>query len=190
MTQLRKITAVWTGVPGLPGTSTMYFDSTALSLGDQLDGLDEFWNGVVTMDGTATGGLDSRLTISLDTDVPVIDVATGSIVDFQSISEPHTYSGNGGGEPLPPATQMLIEWTSGSVIAGRKARGRTFIGCLTQDHNDSGVPTDAAVTALQNFASPLSLEAMGLYSPTHHQSVGASGARIYPEFAVLRSRRD
>lgn len=189
-TALRKITAVWKGLPGLPGTTTMYFDSEALELGDLLTGLDNFWHRVVTMGDTSSGGLRSGLTITLENEIPIVDIATGAVVDFQTIGETHSYAGNGTAEPLPPATQMLIEWKTNTVAGGRRIRGRTFIGGLTEDHSTDGVPATVPAGIVQDEADTLSAESMGIYSPTHHVAAGPTGALVWSQFAVLRSRRD
>lgn len=189
-TELRKITAVWTGLSGLPGTTTMYFDADALELGDLLTGLDEFWTGIVTMGGTGSQGLQLGLTITLENEIPIINIASGAVVDYQAISETHEYLGNGTAEPLPPATQMLIEWKTTAVAGTRRLRGRTFLGGLTEDHNSNGVPASTHADTVEALAASLSAESMGIYSPTHHIAAGPSATLVWNRFAVLRSRRD
>lgn len=190
MAEMRKITALWTGLSGLPGTTTMYFDASALELGDLLTGLDLFWSRICSGFGTSSQGLRTGLTITLESDVPVVESSTGEIVGFQTISELHQYHGNGTAEPLPPATQALIEWQTGSVVAGRRLRGRTFIGGLTEDHSDNGVPKATWASTLAAEAVTLSAESMEIFSPTHLVEHGCTGATVWNQFAVLRSRRD
>jgi len=187
---MRKITAVWTGRPGLPGTTTMYFDETDLALGDLLDGLDEFWHGIVTMGGSGSSGLATGLTITLDPVIPIVDPDTGETVGTQFISETHSYTGNGTGEFMPPANQLLIEWRTGTYFGGRELRGRTFLGCLTEDQSNAGVPFAATLSTVGGLANSLALESMVIYSPTKHQRAGAVSATVWNQFAVLRSRRD
>lgn len=189
-TELRKITAVWTGLSGLPGTTTMYFDADALELGDLLTGLDEFWTGIVTMGGTGSQGLQSGLTITLENEIPIIEISSGHVVDYQAISESHSYAGNGTAEPLPPATQMLIEWKTTSVAGTRRLRGRTFLGGLTEDHSTNGAPASTHMSTVQALADSLSAESMAIFSPTHNVADGPSAVVVWNRFAVLRSRRD
>jgi hypothetical protein len=168
----------------------MYFQDDALELGDLLTGLDAFWHAIVTGGSTSSQGLVTGTTITLEPDVPIIDSATGGIVGFETISETHQYVGNGTAEPLPPATQLLIEWQTGQVVGGRRLRGRTFIGCLTEDHSTNGVPASGFAGIVSGAATTLSAESMQVYSATHHETHGISSVNVWSQFAVLRSRRD
>lgn len=188
--EMRRIRTLWTGVSGLPGVSTMYFDATDLSLGDLVTGLDEYWSAVASAGGTGSQGLRTGTVLTLDPVVQIVDPATGATVSTETITGTHTWSGNGTAEPLPPATAMLVEWRSGTYIGGRELRGRTFFTCLTEDSSTSGVPGGAMLTALGSWSNTLAAESMCLYSPTKRVRAGVTGATVWSKFAVLRSRRD
>lgn len=188
--ELRRITVHWSGLVGLPGTTTMHFQNTALDLGDLVDGLDEFWAGVADMGDASTGGLSNSVHLTLDPEVQVIDDSDGHLVEVQTIDGTHTWTGSGTGEPLPPANQMLIEWITATVAGSRILRGRTFIGGLTEQHATNGVPDPEARAKLQALAQTLCLESMMIYSPTYHLSGGVPTASVWTKMAVLRSRRD
>jgi hypothetical protein len=168
----------------------MHFDSTDLSLGDLVDGLDEYWGGVATAGGTGSQGLRSGTVLTLDPVVQIIDPDTGDTVSTETITGTHTWTGNGTAEPLPPATAMLVEWRTGTYVGGREVRGRTFFSSMTEDSSVSGVPGGAMFTALGSMSNTLALESMLVYSPTKHVRAPVQSATVWSKFAVLRSRRD
>lgn len=99
---------------------------------------------------------------------------------------------------LPTAAQICIGWTTEE--AGRRGRGRTFIGPLTSavlDGSGDGTPLNGSLTTLRAAADALVSSSMGfangawgVYSPSFGIFHDFTGSRIRDTFAVLTSRRD
>lgn len=99
---------------------------------------------------------------------------------------------------LPVAAQICVGWTT--TEAGRRGRGRTFIGPVGQgclDAGGDGSVSTARLSSLSTAALALVASsgsfangAWGVYSPTFGVFNDFTGMRIRDTFAVLTSRRD
>lgn len=61
--------------------------------------------------------------------------------------------GTGGGSALPGNVALALSWRTG--VAGRRNRGRTFFGPLSDNQVDNSIATSAFLTALTTLASQL-----------------------------------
>lgn len=98
--------------------------------------------------------------------------------------------------PLPPSQCLVVGW--GTAQAGRRARGRTFVGPLGLNTlQDNGTPTEASRTALEGHAATLVAAseatndwAIGVWSEVDGVLRDFTRAAVANKFSVLRSRRD
>lgn len=98
--------------------------------------------------------------------------------------------------PLPPSQCLVVGW--GTAAAGRRARGRTFVGPLgVNTLQDNGTPTEASRTALAGHATTLVTAsavpndwALGVWSEADSVLRDFTRAAVANKFSVLRSRRD
>lgn len=101
-----------------------------------------------------------------------------------------------GGDPLPPATAIVVGWLTAS--GGRSGRGRTFLGPMAVETlQDNGTPTDAALATIRtnaenlvDFSQAQTGCALGVWSPQDQLLRDFIGTRTRNIFASLRSRRD
>lgn len=121
---------------------------------------------------------------------PVNDPDSGGIV-----APPWSITGTGGGDPLSPGLCALIRWQA--ATGGRKGKGRTFIGPLSEGMNDSnGQISSSATTLLETSAADLveksdsfSNGALGVYSRTDGLLRDFVSSTVDRQFAFLRGRR-
>ena len=134
-----------------------------------------------------------------DTFVDTIDPATGSITGSDGVT-PWTLAGGTGTQYLPQANQICVTWKTAAVIAGRRVRGRTFLGPLAKTElEDNGTPLAAALTSAGALADAWVNNGLtSTFAVVWHRPVGGSGGTaeditahsIKDKFAILRSRRD
>lgn len=184
MSNLKRITTVWTGLEGLPGTTTMYGHENGVSAHDQVAAVMNFW-------GAIEGSLSSAIHFFVNPIVEIVDSTTGEITGLDDTGAGGSGAGANGGDLLPLTTQALVRWRTGVFSSGRELRGRTFIPGWCETENDDGKPTSGCVSLVQSAADTLvgSMN-MAAYSPTHHTWASVNLASMWTEWAVLRSRRD
>lgn len=183
--------------PGSPGVITIYTRTTAPenSASAQLT--------VDRLKDAFTAGSNlfpNSLTMSSESFVDSIDPATGLITASYPVT-PWSLSGNvSGGQYLPTATQLCITWKTDDVVAGRRVRGRTFLGPLATSLNQGdGTPTSAAITTALALgaawidAGTTDVEAVVWKRPkgsTPGSDHVITSYSVRDVFSVLRSRRD
>jgi hypothetical protein len=188
MTNLIRIRTVWTGVAGAPYYTNLYYTDTG-SVGD-----------AIAAQGRIANELQNRLTgfiggmiATVQGQIPVISDVSGQIVSEYNISD-HVITFTGSGEQLPRQVQGLITWDTGSFVAGRRLRGRTFWpGAMETQNSPGGVPSTAYVAQLNGIA----LNLLGnpgpparVFSRTHLTSAVITAGNAWSQWANLRSRRD
>jgi hypothetical protein len=178
---------------GNPLVSTYYFDTITGDLGDAATAIYNLWDDLSPL-------LASALTWQLENEVAVINAADGSLVGYEHTSGSLVGGGSSDANPLPWATQGLIRWKSSSIVNGQQVTGRTFIPGLTEDASTSGVPLSATVTSIAAAVTTYltGLNGFCIWSrpvPSGpHTRTGSeapvTGAQVWNQFAVLRSRRN
>lgn len=131
--------------------------------------------------------------------VDQLDPATGALTGSFSTTQWTVQGGNGSGY-LPPATAVAVTWVTADYVAGRRVRGRTYLGPLSSAiNNGDGHLIGADYAVVQDFIDAwLDNGAEDVYPVVWHRPVGGSGGSIHDitagtakdKFAVLRSRRD
>lgn len=181
---LWRVRTEFVGVQGSPWLSTMYF-GTVNSAAQSVNAVGVFWTAV-------DNAISSAVTWRTLADVDEIDVG-GNLIGIASVT-PQTGTGGAAGDRLPPATQGLITWRTGSIIGGRELKGRTFVPGIVENNSDAaGTPVAGVITILQNAADALIADvnsALTIWSRQHAQVRLAAVASVSDKWAVLRSRRD
>lgn len=183
MSHIKRVSTLWTGLSGLPGTSTLYFHENGDTAADQVTAMVAFWNSLKTY-------IKSGAVLTVNSVVEVVESDTGLVVGLDDTGAGAAVSGTSAGDRLPPATQALVQWRTGTFFGGRELRGRTFIGALTENENASGLPSSTLTSAITSAAGTLAGVALAVYSPSKHVWASVSSGQAWGEWAVLRSRRD
>lgn len=183
-----RVTSVFTGMAGAPYYSTHYFGGdTSGEASAAVTAVDGLWDGL-------SSELSSQLDVAINTDVEVVDPVTGLTTGiFPTAGGGTAFTGSG--DPLPPATQLLIRWRTGQYVSGREIRGRTFVPGFLEAASSSGRPDTAMVGNINTLAASFLTASAGagalvVYSPTRGQAADVTAASVWTEWAVLRSRRD
>jgi hypothetical protein len=181
-----RVRTVFTGVPGSPWLSTMYWADLETQDGANLAvaRVGQFW--------TALGG-QMKTTVRWDTEAEVDQLSVTGTLQGTYVTAPVGGNGLAADTLLPIATQALVRWSTSLVVAGRRLRGRTFLPGWTEAHSLNGVLEVAAKNTTQNAANTLiahSAPSMVVWSPTHGTLANIDAASVWEQFAVLRSRRD
>jgi hypothetical protein len=184
-----RTTVVLSGVTGAPYYSTLHWGgNTAGQAQAAADAHGHFWNQLQAR-------LDGAMVADVGTDVQQIDPATGQIIQNFVVTGGQVQFSSAA-EPVPQATQALLQLRTGDYVNGRELRGRIFIPGITETDSILGKPDAALITALINaydFAMLNGGTAAGghvVYSRTHFQASIVQDVSVWGEFAVLRSRRD
>jgi hypothetical protein len=185
LTPMHKVVQVMTGVAGSPYYVTGYFDSAVGTAQQAADA----WRNFLSA-GVSTYA--APLILSPITDVPLVDPATGDVTTIATVSVAGVTM-TGAGDPLPPATSLLVRWRTGQYLDGREIRGRTNIPRLTETDNTAGVPS---ATTISTWAARIAT--MLALSTAHHvvwsKKNGAWATTVtgpvWNQWASLRSRRD
>jgi hypothetical protein len=171
---------------GNPLLSTMYFpgDPIVTPL-EAVTAVGAFW-------GLLGDAMSETCTWAVEAEVASIDASTGDLIDLENAGSTFTGAGTLTGQPLPPANQALIRWKTSSIVAGRQLQGRTFIPGMTENLNDDGTPNAGLVALCAAAADSMfsvGTGAISIFSHTHNVAALATSASVYPQYAVLRSRR-
>lgn len=183
MANIQRILVVWAGTTGLPGVSVHYG----------------------TTGGTANADLKTFFTsvagvfpLGLQWTIP----GNGDEVDENSgtLSGTWTNSGGGGVVAASGAAQhaagvgAYVNWNTGSIINGRRLKGRTFLAPLMNSaYDSSGTIVTGNLTTLQNAAN--TLVTAGQIRVWHRPGAGVgvsivpSSATVPDQVTSLRSRR-
>lgn len=183
-----RVETVISGASGAPFFSRMNFvyDGTgdpALAATNAAAAVADFWiaAGVV---------LSESLQWQVQQDVISYNEATGQpTASYPQGGQFGTFAA--ASEPLPWATQGLVQWFTGVYVGGRQIRGRTFVPGATEPSNVAGRPGGSFPTTLQAAAQALVDDAdstLGVYSKGSTRPV--TGTSVWAKWAVLTSRRD
>nr|CRY97399.1 hypothetical protein [uncultured prokaryote] len=185
-----------TGVTGSPWYTNHYFDAAGIPLVCQQK-VEDFWALVAV-------GMNNDVDIVVQGTLLLIDEETG-VIDSADVLSDIALSGSNADDVLPPGTQGLVTWRTGTYAYGRPVAGRTFIPGFTEGNSLDGSPSGSTVSAMNAAAAamispdpdaqfgiwtrprytdtrPPLLNRAGLFSP----AVAGSGLT---EWSSLRTRR-
>jgi hypothetical protein len=188
---LIRHTAVWTGVPGLPGYSQFYQEVTGTIASQAQNGHNAIraaFNQVVTL-------LPADIDVTVDPVYQVMTVESGEVTTEDSVATPSAVVSGGFVSGWSGQVGVLVEWLTGQFIDGRRLRGRTYLVPLGNAYDDDGTLPIGTLNAVGAFA--LQLWSAGLDFVVWHRPVAGAGgslatitdAAVRDHAAILRSRR-
>jgi hypothetical protein len=181
----------WDGFQGAPGYTVLHFngapDNTAAGI--LAESVHDFFLAIANrLPGDATINFPGEMTLHDD---------LGTLVGAVPVTPvPAVVEATGIGAYAAP-TGARVTWETGTIVGGRRLRGRTFIVPMVAGSYDlTGTILETTITQIELAANTLVSESTALghplvvWSPTG-ASVSPVTAGIVPDQAtVLRSRRD
>lgn len=180
-----RIRTIFQNQPGVPYLSTLFFSETGGTAAQAAAAAGSFYS---AMDDILAGSV----TWSFDGIVETVNPITGNILAITSVT-PYSGLGVGSEEALPYATQGLVRWRTGEYVNGREIRGRTFLPCPPETMNADGVPSEAYTDTVDIAAAALLASAnaeLVVWSRVNQQQQAVTAFSTWPQWAILRSRRD
>lgn len=194
---MMRVRTIFTGGVGGPYLNTTHW--TAASENDSAatiasNAMQAFWNGVKAF-------FPSSLTWAVQSDIPVIDPATGDETAISSGPLSNTGAGTATNAFLPEATQGHLVLRTAIVRLGRRVHGGLYVGPLfTGAAGGDGAPTSGFIAALATASAQLFVPTdadLVVWSRPRTVPAPVAGAAsivtsisVTPKFASLRSRRD
>lgn len=172
----------WTGTNS--GFSVMHSGDALASAQSAADAVEDWLNALSPY-------IAAGQAFQVDPEAEEVDPVTGNVTGVASVVTINQ-TGDFAVNPVPQAAQALVRWRTGQYIAGREIRGRTFIpGMAGSQGNVNGELLPATLAAMQTASTAfLTASGHGIWSPKNGQFELALTASVWPEFAVMRSRRD
>lgn len=187
VSNILRLRTTITGSTGAPYLSTTYWTRTdSSSAGLAADAVAAFWESIASE-------MSSDLSWNVEGFCDVIDDATGTLVGIDTIGGGNSGDGGDTGEPLPFATQGLLQLRTGVVVGGRALRGRLFIPGATEGKSTDGVPSSdyrSEISSAYSAMMAVSGAEMLIWSRKNGTSSPVTGGSPWNQWAVLRSRRD
>ena len=199
---LVRVQTIWTGVGGSPYYTNLYaLGPAATNNGNDLA---QAWSVFLA---SLAGVLRSGLQAAIDTELLEFDETNGNVTGAGTTTAVGT-NFTGAGDPLPPANQLLIHWTTNGIVHNRRVRGRTFLPGALESHNSGigtalpivGTPVQTGLTQLLTtmagrmrvWSQPfVQTDPTNIKNPTRLGSAHAiSASSVDGKWAILRSRRD
>jgi len=186
MSDIYRVRTALAGGSGSAQVSTMFFSSAGGETAqDAATAVSKLWLDL-------SNEIYIGYTMAPETDVFTIDPVTGEPTGIVSVTAT-ARTGGDSTDPLPWMTQGLIRWTTGTFIAGRQVRGRTFIPGATEAWNTGGVPNTTyktqLTTALTTFLTTVGVTPV-IYSRHNHSAWPVINGSVWTKWAELRTRRD
>ena len=185
------------GNGGGPGVNIWHLrdlDGTPGEAQTLVDSLHSFYTAVMTT-GVGGAGIFQNNTTASASELINVDTQETQQINWTDILGPGVTTS------LPPANQICISWRTS--IAARRGMGRTFLGPLGANAQESNGTIAAAVLdlvrgAASDLVSASLTDGNGAFGVYGLQSSGGTarvlrdftGSAVQDKFAVLRSRRD
>jgi len=152
MAQMAKVTINWTGFPGAPGFTNLYFkDITGGAAIDQ-----------ATVDSAVTktdawlsawkASIPNSVTTGVDPNVEAIEETTGQLQGFWT-GTPAAASVGTGGTAYSAPSGAVVSWFTSTVRNGRRILGRSFMVPLSTTAYETDGTLVASKIATWNTAS-------------------------------------
>jgi len=190
----REILVDWTTASGSDHRSVTFWND-ATPVAEQRVALKAFLD-------TIKSQLDNGVTWTIETSGRELDDDTGVLTGVWSEATASTGVGVVNGEPVADATQVLVQWSTDTIVGGRFLKGRTYIPGLSTSNLSNGNVASATISAWTTAAA--ALIAAGKQFGVWHRpkqivpgTPGSAGGLFEPaetgavwsELAVLRKRR-
>lgn len=184
---LNRVRVTLTGVGGLPGVSTFYFDSTTVDM----TALRTFWVAIAAL-------MPTPLSIGVPNSGDQFQEATGLITGTWTGPAQAAVPGSGGAGAYLSTAGAMIRWTPNGVVDGRRPIGKTYIiPIMSSNFSSAGGIASATQTTLTNAATTLLAAYGGSMKLWHRKNAKGAGQQLtllsgagINKQVVLRSRRD
>nr|CRY94107.1 hypothetical protein [uncultured prokaryote] len=185
---------MWTGFNGAPGYTNFFFADAA----DEVTA-ESMITSVVAFFSDLQSALPEAVTISVDSEVALIDEASGELESYVNVTSdiPSITGAQPGSFSAPSGA--VINWLTNTVNRGRRVRGRTFMVPLANAvYQSDGTISTGYLTDLREAAADMITRAAGVPLVVWSRPRGGVGgvaaevvgANVPDMAAVLRSRRD
>jgi len=199
MTDMAQSRLTYTWPNGGPGVTTFYWTSGIPAGPIDATMVTEFHQEVINALAVLTLNFAGDVAIAFEPDVNIIDPATGNVTDVVTQDgNPGTTGGTGAGTGISRGEQVVVNLVTDNFTAGKRLRGRHFLGPISAGVLDSGgqVPNakafafEDAYDAITSGVGPrLAVwHRPNLAGPGYYGDVVAVKASRRP--GLLRSRRD
>jgi hypothetical protein len=191
-----RVRTTISGLTGLPGLMTAYFvgSSTATSA----EATEAVARVRAMMEAIKTR-LNTAVTYTYPSSVDLLDPDTGTLTGSLGVSAPAPSTGGSAAQPVPLATQLLLQLHTSNIIHGRRVRGRINVAGPNVGDVSGGAPAaallTAGATAAANLGTTISTPIANVV--WHRPNPAGAGAAVAVvsysasnKFAVIRSRRD
>jgi hypothetical protein len=188
MANMNRCRVALTGVAGLPGVATHYFDTSVTDVSP----IRVFWDSVKSAFPTS---MQIQVANSGDT----IDASNGNIVGAWSGPAQTVVAGSGGAGSYTSTAGIVVEWICPDPINGRRPLGKTYlVPCMAALFDSSGTIANTTVTTFQaaGLALVQGLGGGGALKVWHRPKNGVGGSaaavsncRVPDKQVILRSRR-
>lgn len=194
MATIGRILTRWAGGPSAPGLTVMNVDGSALNAQNAVNAVRAFWFSFASV-------IPAAYTLTVDPTVELHDQATSDLTGTSTAATPPAAVVGTGATAWAAGVGGRMDWLTGSVIDGRRARGRTFVvPMLASQYAADGTLSDTAVTTFTGYGTTLLSALTTASSPlviwTQHKpgsgfsaSTGVTSCRFADQVAVLRGRR-
>lgn len=184
---LNRVRTTLTGLGGLPGVSTFYFDSTTTDM----TGVRTFWDSI-------KGLIPTGVSIAVPNSGDQFTEGTGTITGSWSGPAQATVASTGGAGAYLATAGAMIRWTVAGVVDGRRPIGKTFIVPVsTSVFSSSGTIAAGTVTTVNAAITALLSTYGGAMKLWHRPNAKGAGSQLtilsgqcINKQVVLRSRRD
>lgn len=179
-----RVRNTFTGITGTPYVSTHHFAGDgATNVAAATAAVADFWDDLKGLIAT-----DVQWAI----DDEVLELTTAGVVTSSYTIAGQTGAGTSTSAMLPLASQLLVQWRTGTYQGGREMRGRTFIpGVVVGNNIDGkvgattrGVVDAACIAYVGTAATP------AIWSKKNLTVTEISAGFCWEQFAMLTSRRD
>lgn len=199
MPQIAKVVINWTGFPGGPGYTNLYFSDTTGSGALDQDLVDSAASQAQNWIAAWRPRLPTSVFTGIDPTVEAIESTTGAVQAFWTATVAAPVAG-GGVASFSGPSGACVSWYTSTVRKNRRIRGRTFVVPLdTASYEADGtlIPTipGVIIPASQALISSSGPAHLGIWcrpttkGGTDGQWARATSFRMQDKAAILTSRR-
>lgn len=194
MTTVGRVLTRWVGGPSSPGLTVMNTAWTVGSSQAAVNAVRAFWSSFAAT-------IPSAYTLTVDPTIELHDMVTGDLTGTDTAATPPAAVVGTGATGWAAGSGCRMNWLTGSVAAGHRIRGRTFIvPVLSANYQTDGSIVDANVTtytgygttlisALNTANAPLAVWTRTSPTSTSAYLTNVTSASCADQVAVLRGRR-
>lgn len=190
MASIIRHTAVWTGTPGLPGYSQFY---TSINTGQAAaaqaghTAVHDFFEDLVTL-------IPDAITVTVDPIYQVLVDTTGVIIGEETVGTASAAVTGTFVGAWQAQVGVLVEWTTGLYLNGKRLRGRTYLVPLGNAADTNGTLPTGTLGTVGGAADTLAASDADFavwhrpVSGSGGITVDVTGGVVRDHAAILRSR--